>query len=116
MIVNCQECGRPFQIEPDQASWRVRCVPCWKHTKRAETRDRAWVPANPRLALLELENAALSAEVSRLRAEMDQAQSELDPETLRLLRLLCHPDRHNNSVASNRATVLLNKLASRANR
>lgn len=40
----------------------------------------------------------------------DEQPLQIDPKRLSQLRRLCHPDKHNNSKASNDATAWLNKM------
>lgn len=77
----CCDCGRPFERD---AEWKARCFPCWLRTKK---RDDASPDANRRGA-----REALEGELA---------------ENLATLIVLCHPDRHGGSTASNRITAWL---------
>ncbi len=96
----CATCGAAFYVDPGD-DWKTLCLPCWKKTKAKDSGGAPfWTPADTKLLRLSAENDALAAEVAHLRAALAEARTELDPDALRLLRQLCHPDRHNNSAAS----------------
>lgn len=93
----------------------VRCVPCWKVSKNIKATPPSSPPNKP---------SSYQAELQRLRQEIDSLRNQLSveqhrartayskptaiPEEMigRLIRL-AHPDRHNNSEASNKATAWL---------
>ena len=43
-LVRCKDCGRHFERAADEA-WKVRCIPCFKKSKRTEPAaiDSSWV-------------------------------------------------------------------------
>lgn len=74
----CLDCGAPFLREPD-ATWKVRCMDCWRLSRRLHS---APVPAQA-------------------------AAPVIEPQMLRRLLQLAHPDRHGGSEASVLATQYL---------
>lgn len=92
----CQMCGDTFY--PDQ-EWKKICLPCYKISKQREN----------------LELIHLRQENEFLRSQLASALPVAIPRDVRrLLIQLCHPDRHENSDASNKATRWL--LAQRGER
>jgi hypothetical protein len=92
----CHECGSSFWRD---SSWKTLCLSCWKASQPATPGHRRHTG---RLLELEKENASLRREIARLRQ-----YATLDPDMLSRLVRLCHPDRHGNSEASNKATAWL---------
>jgi hypothetical protein len=84
-LAKCQSCGAGFLREPGQ-QWKLLCLKCYFATKGAaksangRMRNKSYVPAKG-----------------------------IDPEMLRRLIYLCHPDKHSNSQASILATQWLLK-------
>ena len=93
----CPTCGSLY--EKDYA-WKRTCLSCWKKSPKAKS------AASDRLAQLTAENAALTLERDSLRRSL-QGTIEPPPDVLACLIRLCHPDKHHNSVASNKATAWL---------
>ena len=111
-INHCSDCGAPFHVADDE-TWKTRCLPCW----RASKGTGYWRPTGEAERLREeLETTRLVLNVAELRiAQLEAklartANVELDPAMLKLLTQLVHPDRHDNSAASNRAMAYLNDL------
>lgn len=73
------------------------CDACWIAREQAFSRRER----------LEGEVARLEREVARLERALLAREGGIPAEILRLLILLCHPDRHGGSDASNRATAWL---------
>ena len=84
MMKLCQHCGASFLPKFPNAKL---CYPCWLAREQAFERV-----------------GALEDELSDLRAVLDGTPAAIPADMRRLLVLLCHPDRHNNSNASNKAT------------
>jgi hypothetical protein len=64
-----------------------------------------------KLAHAEYETQRVKLEYYRLHKELDNLKAEqMDPEMLKILTLLCHPDKHNNSPAAEKAIKYLLKL------
>jgi transcriptional regulator with XRE-family HTH domain len=61
------------------------------------------------LPISKLAHIAAQSVFKSLRGE-DQPSPQIDLKRLSQLRRLCHPDKHNNSKASNEATAWLNKM------
>ena len=97
----CKTCGSEF--ERDEA-WKKVCLPCWKKTNKRASSKAPDEVAKLRLRVLVLEQ--------QIRAYRLFRSSRIEPEMLRRLTMLCHPDRHGNSEASTKATAWL--LAQRA--
>lgn len=85
--IACAECGADFWRDEDQ-DWRVRCVPCWKRSKKE------------RLAKIDQSEA-----FNDLKAELGS--------NIKALIALCHPDRQSNSEQANRITAWLLSLRDR---
>lgn len=109
----CLDCGAAFHREVDE-SWKVRCLPCFKSHKRANDDPdyRAqWQRSDA-------ECLRLRTRVADLEARLMEADSALTGELrdmLPRLRQLCHPDRHEGSLAANRASQWLNEVHGRLN-
>jgi hypothetical protein len=80
---NCERCGEPFTPKFPTA---LLCYGGWLEREHAFERV-----------------GDLEREVQRLRT----AAAPIPADIARLLVLLCHPDRHGNSVAANKATAWL---------
>ena len=95
----CAECGCWFQAA---GTWQTLCKPCYKLRKQDELdvllEQRDYYRAR-----------ALERDYWRDRcASLSAASSGILPaDMLQRLILLCHPDKHGNSVASNEATRFL---------
>lgn len=76
----CTRCESPFQRQPEEA-WKKLCLPCWKAGASGTRQPRPAPQVNIR--------------------------SAIEPEMLRRLLFLCHPDKHSNSEASIKATQWL---------
>jgi hypothetical protein len=86
----CQQCSILFSIAPDE-QWKKICIKCWiknKKEKEAETFADTFFknPKNYRDSL-----------------------RTIPKDMVQRLIFLCHPDKHNNSEASNIATAWLIK-------
>jgi len=77
----CLDCGAPA-LRPQSETWRVRCLPCWRLSRRLHS---APVPAQA-------------------------AAPAIEPQMLRRLLQLAHPDRHGGSEAAVVATQYLLSL------
>ena len=108
---NCTCCGATF--EADQP-WKLLCYPCWRAKKDAENGDVGALTLRAIKAELGLSMA--QDEIERLKGIIYReskrwakgAQPEpIPPDLLKSMLLLCHPDRHGNSAASNKVTTWL---------
>jgi len=86
----CRACYASLAGEP---SWKTLCRPCFAESKKREQAE------------LQDEVTVLRAEVAALR----QRQG-IEPQMVRTLLQLCHPDKHNDSPAATRATQYLLSL------
>lgn len=123
VVAHCATCAAPFSRGADEP-WKRRCLSCWKATRgRGEAielqREIAGLrgelaAANALVSMLQRRHAG---EVRMLRLELAAARlggagsnagvaDELRENLPRLVRL-CHPDRHEGSVAANQATAWL---------
>lgn len=113
----CVACGAAFQREEDE-SWKVRCITCFKKSKRAElaAADTYWadraVEAETMVETLRMKIAQLELTVSNLIGQSlrQPRHSGLDKELaeqLPRLLLVCHPDKHGGSQASTKVTQWL---------
>jgi hypothetical protein len=80
MTAYCSRCGVSFPRNEDEA-WKKLCLPCWKVGASGNRSPRP--PPTVRVS------------------------APIDPEMLRRLLFLCHPDKHNNSEAAIKATQWL---------
>ena len=113
----CQDCGKTFLREIDE-TWKVRCITCFKKSKRAESepidshwKDRA-AAAESLAATLQSKVAHLEITVSNLIGQSlrQPPPSRIDRELAehwRSLVQLVHPDKHGNSQAATIATQWL---------
>ena len=91
----CPTCGARYQKDEP---WKKTCLKCWQKKRKVEK--------GPSGADDELRH--LRAEVFALRQMLGQPRrKEIDPDMLSRLIRLCHPDKHGNSEASNKATIWL---------
>jgi hypothetical protein len=114
----CVDCGLPFHREADE-EWKIRCVPCFKKSKRAEsvpatatTTDSFWkeqaMAAEHRVQALRRDYNALLAEFNRLTRQPRQSEFDRElVEQLPRLLMVAHPDKHNGSQAATKATQWL---------
>ena len=92
----CPTCGKSF--EKDEP-WKKTCLSCWQKKKRAEESPSSGTPDELR---------SLRAEVGYLRLALtSQSQQTIEPDMLARLIRLCHPDKHDNSEMSTKATAWL---------
>ena len=125
----CRDCGTVFFREADE-TWKTRCVPCFKKSKRAEpvAIDSNWID---RAAAAENKVAALQSQVQQLQNQLAQQQTtiriltnrpaatattRLDRELAehwRSLLQLVHPDKHGGSQGATRMTQWLNEIKGR---
>lgn len=100
----CVDCGDAFFREVDE-TWKTRCIHCFKKMKRAE---------QPHCECLRLQNlvAELRAQLATRPVLDVDLMSELR-EMLPRLRQLCHPDRHDGSMAATKASQWLNAIRER---
>ena len=92
----CPTCGKSF--EKDEP-WKNTCLSCWRKRKSAGESASSGAPDELR---------SLRAEVGYLRLALTSIRPQvIEPDMLARLIRLCHPDRHNGSEASNKATAWL---------
>lgn len=114
MIRTCTCCGAAFEADEP---WKYLCLACWRARKEAEAGDVGALALRGMKAELELAQARdriqeleeRVREVIRLaERQAGGAKPEFIPaDVLKVLLLLCHPDKHNGSPASTRATTWL---------
>ena len=117
--VACRDCGHHFE-RPDNEAWRVRCTPCFKVFKRAESAaaDSYWpdraAAAESMAATLKKRVATLEGVIGDLmnKPKSGGLDRELAEQLPRLL-LVCHPDKHGNSQAATKATQWLLEVRGR---
>lgn len=125
----CKDCGNTFE-RADNESWRVRCTPCYKVFKRAESVavDSYWPD---RAAAAESMAATLKREVSALQCQLYSERQTVEAliqkqngrqggsldrelaEHWRSLVQLVHPDKHGGSPGATRLTQWLNEIKGR---
>ena len=125
----CRDCGGTFE-RSDNEAWKVRCVPCFKKSKRAESAaaDSYWPD---RCAAAESAAATLKREVSALQCQLYSERQTVEAlikkqngkqggsldrelaEHWRALMQLAHPDKHGGSPGATRITAWLNGIKER---
>jgi len=101
----CESCGKCY---PRPEAWARTCLICFKNKKGFELVKG---DLNFLWAQTELERIQKAlAEANQALAQRKAAPSsdvDIDPETLKNLIKLCHPDKHDNSETATRATQFL---------
>ena len=93
----CTGCNKNFHVAEGE-EWKKTCLGCWKKSKTVQDKNYQRV--------LQLE--ALAQLLYRRIDELEKkTSSSIEPDMLRRLIMLSHPDRHNNSEASKKATQFL---------
>lgn len=93
----CTGCNKNFHVAEGE-EWKKTCLGCWKKTKNVQDKNYQRV--------LQLE--ALTQLLYRRIDELEKkTSSSIETDMLRRLIMLSHPDRHNNSEASKKATQFL---------
>ena len=124
-LVRCQDCGRHFERAADEA-WKRFCVPCYKKSKRTESKrdfsmpDSYWLDrataAERQLTELQ-EQLALSQQIIRqlaLKKPVPASSVERElAENWRALVQLAHPDKHGGSQGATRVSQWLNSVKGR---
>lgn len=115
----CVDCGTLFYRDENE-TWRKRCLPCFKKSKRVESMpvDSYWLD---RALAAEKQVAELQCQLYSERRTVEvlingKQGSSLDrelAENWRALVQLVHPDKHGGSVAANRITQWLNGIKGR---
>ena len=112
--VRCKDCGDTFYREASD-TWKVRCITCFKKSKRAESEpiDSHW---KDRAAAAESLAATLQLQLEQQRKTIQVLMKQQRPvssfdrelaEQLPRLLMVCHPDKHNGSQAATTATQWL---------
>lgn len=106
----CRGCGTLFQ--PRMVHYYL-CPACWSSSQGYQPKGEALDQIRTNLALAEardeirtLKRLLSAAEERAMMAVTAQAES-IPPDLLKVLLLLCHPDKHNGSKASTKATQWL---------
>jgi hypothetical protein len=81
MIRPCKHCGSDFNADQ---TWKTMCIPCYIKWKKASEEP-----------------------VSKNETQVVTVMTPIPDDMVNRLIRLCHPDRHNNSEASNTATKWL---------
>ena len=123
----CCDCGNHFERAADE-TWRRRCVPCYRKSKRAEPVAKTVVVDNywaERAAVAESKAAVLQLKVLHLESQVNNliGQSLRQPPPSRIDRELAghwrslvqlvHPDRHGGSQGATKMTQWLNDVKRR---
>ncbi|QXP83016.1 hypothetical protein [Methylococcus sp. Mc7] len=105
----CPECGAEFYRD---AAWKRICLPCYLAKKRARNPNargdicEALYAERARRRKAERDLGAAQTRVLLLEVELHNArrQTGIEPQMLKRLIQLCHPDRHGGSRAAQTAT------------
>ena len=92
----CERCGQLFS---PQYQYAKLCYPCWKRRKDAELLLDS--------AEREIDHLRRILAETERRASVGAAPEPIPADLLKVMLLLCHPDRHGNSAASTKATTWL---------
>jgi PHP family Zn ribbon phosphoesterase len=87
----CSQCGTWFYIEPHE-QWKKICLSCWKKNKKKAEEAEAFADS-----------------FFKSPKQWRDEQRIIPKDMMQRLIFLCHPDKHNNSEASNLATTWLIK-------
>lgn len=122
LLNNCIDCGCDFFVEDNEASWKRRCLNCFK--RHAAERDSGIAVAQ-RTSAQQWQEVAAQAKANleaaleankQLRHELEKERGRpltaIDKTRLRQLIQLCHPDKHGGSPLASEVTQWLNKLRS----
>lgn len=131
----CANCRTTFFVQQDE-QWKKLCLTCYKEKKGYATNRFPGPAALPDIGAQELKAArceivrlnakivelngsiiglleSLGHEMSKNRNAIHANQhSIMNEETLKLMRILCHPDKHSGSRAAVKITTLLNEALS----
>ena len=100
----CTGCNKNFHVAEGE-EWKKTCLGCWKKTKNVQDKNYQRVLQLEALAQLLYQRIA---KFEKHTAELERkTSSSIEPDMLRRLIMLSHPDRHNNSEASKKATQFL---------
>lgn len=111
----CCDCGETLYRAADE-SWKIRCVPCFKKHKAAQS-EYGFQPNRWKIQAEQLAKQVevLQIEISLLnqrRLQPSWIESELK-ERLRALIQYCHPDKHGGSSGATQLTQWLNEVRMR---
>ncbi len=95
----CTRCGTRFYFQSGE-EWKRTCFSCWKAEKNGGASDEA---AAYKRGFQNGYEAGID--------DMKRAPGlGIEPEMLKRLRMLCHPDRHGNSRMATAASQWLNSV------
>ena len=106
----CQACNEDFS---ELGDWQKICKPCFAKSKKAE---------NALAQNMEIEKLGLLRTIGTLNRRISDLENELvklknptvfNPEFIKKVRMLCHPDRHNGSELSHNICKVLNNISQR---
>lgn len=124
MLKTCVDCGDSFEVEPGEF-WKTRCIDCWLEKKQESDGARrtyasSWVRTarhdvqdadalRRQIDDLRRRNRRLLFDLARVTERLDRDSVLIDELYDQLPRLiqLTHPDRHDGSPASHKATQWL---------
>lgn len=109
---NCTRCHSEFWRDEDQ-HWKRLCVSCWRESKTqsayTSSGDRyTGIDQRLRQELAEWRSRAERAE--RSLASHTCPPAALDLQTLKRIRLLCHPDKHGGSAVATEISQRINQM------
>lgn len=97
MYKKCERCSANFYVS-EMETWKKICLNCWKKTK--DVQDKGYERIKEQESLIKVLYSRI--------AELELLGSKtIEPEMLKRLIMLCHPDRHDQSEASKKATQFL---------
>lgn len=114
----CQTCNDYFD---ELGAWQKICKPCFaksKQAERARTDERA-DELDSEKTKLTVQNSALIQRIHELEDQLyilkkNNNNNVFTPDLLKKIRMLVHPDKHNNSELSLNVSKTLNSLIKRA--
>ena len=104
-LAQCADCGLTFARDPEE-SWKRLCFSCWKRSKAKRT-TTSTPTTDDALAQSRAECARLRLRVMALELEMQRGAEPIPDDMLARLIRLCHPDKHDGSETSTKATAWL---------
>ncbi len=89
----CKQCGEYFHADQD---WKHICIGCFKENKRKDREREAYREANKH-----------NQQRQHQRTYQAPPAPAIPPDMLKVLIMLCHPDKHGGKESATRATQWL---------
>ena len=111
-MASCARCGAHFYRDDVAEPWKKVCISCWKAERGIEDKPKPKKSRNDTIAEIEILRARVSILETELRRERARAPASggVDKAMLKKIRMLCHPDKHNNSAIATEVTQYINNI------